>query len=194
VSDKNTFENVLEGLRGLTPDMRKKAFSTLKRERISEESERSKRQRERPNSHFSMAHTLKRIPNPQNASYEQKIYIPEFTFVGAINQPDFGEILITFYPKEWTIELKSLKKYKDSFRDAPMSYERLANVMFDDLTQVYEPIRLRLLMRLRPRGGISSCLTIDSDWSIRGGQEEFRDWTSNTDRFGFETHSAVKMQ
>ncbi|MAA78910.1 MAG: 7-cyano-7-deazaguanine reductase [Deltaproteobacteria bacterium] len=128
------------------------------------------------------------------AAYEQKIYIPEFTFVGAINQPDFGELLLTFYPKEWTIELKSLKKYKDSFRDAPMSYERLANVMFDDLIQVYEPIRLRLMMRLRPRGGISSCLTIDSDWSIRGGKEEFRDWTSNTDRYGFQTHTAAKIQ
>lgn len=194
MSDKNTFEDVLESLRGLTPDMRKKAFSTLKRERQTEESERSKRQQELPNTHFSKAHNLKRIPNPQNAAYEQKIHIPEFTFVGAINQPDFGEILVTLYPKEWTIELKSLKKYKDSFRDAPMSYERLANVMFDDLTQVYAPIRLRLMMRLRPRGGISSCLTIDSDWSIRGGEEEFRDWTSNTDRFGFETHSAAKMQ
>ena len=189
----NIFNDVLDGLRQLTPDMRKKAFSTIKRERQKEVDSRIQEQRELPNSHFSKAHLLKRIPNPQNAAYEQKILIPEFTFIGVINQPDFGEILLTFYPKQWTIELKSLKQYKDRFRDAPMSYERLANVFFDDIIQVYEPIRLRLMMRLRPRGGISSCLTIDSDWSIRGGKEEFSDWTSNTDRFGFETHNTIRL-
>ena len=187
------FTDVLNGLRQLTPNMRKKAFSTLKRERQKEQEKQLQEHRELPNSHFSKAHLLKRIPNPQNAAYEQKILIPEFTFIGVINQPDFGEVLLTFYPKKWTIELKSLKQYKDSFRDAPMSYERLANVFFDDIIQVYEPIRLRLMMRLRPRGGISSCLTIDSDWNIRGGKEEFSDWTSNTDRFGFETHSSTRL-
>ena len=146
-----------------------------------------------PNSHFSKAHLLKRISNPQNASYEQKILIPEFTFIGVVNQPDFGEVLLTFYPKEWSIELKSLKIYKDAFRNAPMSYERLANVMFDDIIQVYDPVRLRIMMRLRPRGGISSCLTIDSDWAIRGGEEVFRDWTSNTDRFGFESFGTTRL-
>ena len=50
--------------------------------------------------------------------------MPEFTFLGVINQPDFGEVLLTFYPNEWTIELKSLKVYKDSFRNKPISYER----------------------------------------------------------------------
>jgi 7-cyano-7-deazaguanine reductase len=58
---------------------------------------------------------------------------------------------------------------------------------------VYKPTRLRLMMRLRPRGGISSCLTIDSDWKIRGGNEEFRDWSNNTDQFGFVTHSATRV-
>ena len=191
--NKEIYEQVLDGLRDLSPNMRRKAFSVIKKERQAEQEEKAKKLRDMPNSHFSKAHILKRIPNPQSAAYEQKIYIPEFTFVGAVNQPDFGEIMLTFYPKEWTIELKSLKIYKDSFRDEPMSYERLANVMFDDLIDIYEPIRLRLMMRLRPRGGISSCLTIDSDWNIRGGKEEFRDWTSNTDRFGFETHTALKL-
>ena len=119
--------------------------------------------------------------------------MPEFTFLGVINQPDFGEVLLTFYPNEWTIELKSLKVYKDSFRDKPISYERLSNVMFEDIMQVYKPTRLRLMMRLRPRGGISSCLTIDSDWKIRGGNEEFRDWNNNTDQFGFITNAATRV-
>ncbi|MCB9678721.1 MAG: 7-cyano-7-deazaguanine reductase [Alphaproteobacteria bacterium] len=146
-----------------------------------------------PNAHWSKAHVLRRIPNPTGEAYEQKILMPEFTFVGTANQPDFGEVLLTFYPKQWTIELKSLKQYKDAFRDSMASYERLANVMYEDLMSVYDPIRLRVMMRLRPRGGISSCLTIDSDWSIRGGNEQFSDWQNNTDRFGFEVSGAVRL-
>ena len=187
------YSQVLNGLRQLPIPDRKKVFSTLKQERELKEAKLREEQTKLPNSHFSKAYILRRIPNPVEEAYEQKILIPEFTFIGVVNQPDFGEILLTFYPAEWTIELKSLKVYKDAFRDSPMSYERLANVMFDDLIQVYQPTRLRLMMRLRPRGGISSCLTIDSDWAIRGGDEKFRDWKSNTDQYGFEAHGAVRL-
>lgn len=193
MSDEKIFEQVMEGLRQLSPDERKKAFISIKRERQKILSEKQEKQKLLPNSHFSKAHLLKRISNPQNASYEQKILIPEFTFVGVVNQPDFGEILLTFYPVKWSIELKSLKIYKDAFRNEPMSYERLANVIFDDIIKVYLPTRLRLMMILRPRGGISSCLTIDSDWAIRGGKEEFRDWTNNTDRFGFKSYGTTRI-
>jgi 7-cyano-7-deazaguanine reductase len=190
---QDNFNKALEQLRSLSIDERKQAFSTLKRERLEAVEEARKESTELPNSHFSQAHLLEKIPNPGSAAYEQKILMPEFTFLGVINQPDFGEVLLTFYPNEWTIELKSLKVYKDSFRNKPISYERLSNVMFEDIMAVYKPTRLRLMMRLRPRGGISSCLTIDSDWKIRGGNEEFRDWSNNTDQFGFVTHSATRV-
>jgi 7-cyano-7-deazaguanine reductase len=36
-------------------------------------------------------------------------------------------------------------------------------------------------MVCNPRGGISSKLTIDSDWKIRGGDEKFKDWTTTED-------------
>ncbi len=36
-------------------------------------------------------------------------------------------------------------------------------------------------MICNPRGGISSKLTIDSDWSVRGGKEIFKDWQNNED-------------
>jgi len=42
---------------------------------------------------------------------------------------------------------------------------------------VYHPERLRIVMICNPRGGISSKLTIDSDWKARGGDEKFKDWT-----------------
>ena len=193
MSRDELFDQVMEGLRSLDVDDRKRAFATLKREREDREAAQKAEIEQLPNTHWSKAHLLRRIPNPTEEAYEQKIFIPEFTFLGVANQPDFGEVLLTFYPSRWTIELKSLKVYKDAFRDAMASYERLANVVFDDLVQVYEPVRLRLMMRLRPRGGLSSCLTIDSDWSIRGGQERFSDWQSNTDRFGFETHGSARV-
>ena len=187
------YENALDAMRDLVPEQRKKIFTTLKRERIAAEEEEKKKLELLPNSHWSQAHVLVRIPNPTNEAYEQKVHIPEFTFVGTMNQPDFGEVLLTFYPKKWTIELKSLKQYKDAHRSSVASYERLANVMYEDLMSVYDPVRLRLMMRLRPRGGIASCLTIDSDWKIRGGEEHFADWNGNTDSFGFSNAGAVRL-
>lgn len=193
MSQDENFEDVLEKLRALKPEERKRAFATLRKEREKRSVEKQRELKQLPNEHWSQAHLLRRIESPTGAAYEQKILIPELTFLGVANQPDFGEILLTFYPKDWTIELKSLKTYKDAFRGSVVSYERLANVIFDDLMKVYEPIRLRLMMRLRPRGGISSCLTIDSDWSIRGGKELFADWKNNVDQFGFEVHGAVRV-
>ena len=191
--DDIAYEQALEVLRGIHPDQRKKAFAQLRSERQEVEKRQEEEIRLLPNSHWSKAHLLSRIPNPTSDAYEQKVLIPEFTFVGVKSQPDFGEMLLTFYPGKWTIELKSLKVYKDGFRDSVVSYERLCNVVYEDLLAVYEPIRLRCMMIMRPRGGISSCLTIDSDWKIRGGREMFNDWGANTDRFGFEVHGAVRV-
>lgn len=187
------FEAALRAMRELDYEERKQALKTLKKERIASEGQVKEELKLLPNSHWSKKHLLDRIPNPTGDAYEQKIHIPEFTFLGVANQPDYGDILLTFYPNEWTIELKSLKVYKDAFRDAMASYERLANVVFDDLMAVYEPRRLRLMMRLRPRGGIASCLTIDSDWTIRGGDESFNDWGANVDTFGFRVENATRM-
>jgi 7-cyano-7-deazaguanine reductase len=187
--DDTNYEEALAALRSLSVEDRKRAFSTLKRAREDQmESERANLA-PLPNTHWSKADLLQRLPNPSEGAYEQKILIPELTFVGVANQPDFGEMLITFYPQDWTIELKSLKTYKDAFRDSVVSYERIANVVYDDLRNVYEPERLRVMLRMRPRGGISSCLTIDSDWIIRGGKEQFKDWVRNVDHFGFESHT-----
>lgn len=119
---------------------------------------------------------LKAIPNPSKDAYEIKIKIPEFTFLGVKEQPDFANVYLTFYPGNKIIELKSLKQYVFHLRDITVSYERLINIFYDDLMAVYDPDRLRIVMNCNPRGGISSKLTIDSDWSARGGDEKYRDW------------------
>jgi 7-cyano-7-deazaguanine reductase len=122
------------------------------------------------------ASVLQSIPNPTNEAYEIKIKIPEFTFLGVKEQPDFAVLYLTFYPGKKLIELKSLKQYVYQLRDVVVSYERLVNIFYNDLMKVYQPERLRLVMVCNPRGGISSRLTIDSDWKIRGGSERFNDW------------------
>ena len=118
------------------------------------------------------------LPNPTGEAYEIKVKIPEFTFLGVQEQPDFATIFLTFYPKDKIIELKSLKQYSYHLRDIVVSYERLINIFYDQLMEVYEPERLRITMVCNPRGGISSKLTIDSDWAIRGGKEQFKDWAN----------------
>jgi len=126
---------------------------------------------------------LKALPNPSSGAYEIKIKIPEFTFLGVKEQPDFADTYLSFYPKDKIIELKSLKQYVFQLRDIVVSYERLVNIFYDQMMQVYEPERLRVVMVFNPRGGITSKLTIDSDWTVRGGQEIFKDWNNKNEQW-----------
>ena len=125
---------------------------------------------------WSESSFLKSIKNPTNEAYEIKLHAPEITFIGASKQPDFATADILFYPNENVVELKSLKQYFYQFRDTHISYERIINTVYDDLMDVYSPKRIRIVMKFNVRGGITSQLTIDSDWSVRGGKEEFKDW------------------
>ena len=115
---------------------------------------------------------LKSMPNAAKG-YEQKIQIPEFTFLGARNQPDFGKITIWFYGSDRTIELKSLKDYLLQYRDTTISYERCIDVMYNHLMETYKPSRIRIEIQFRPRGGISSKMTADSDWGHLGGSDKY---------------------
>jgi 7-cyano-7-deazaguanine reductase len=113
-----------------------------------------------------------------------KIKVPEFTFLGVQEQPDFAKLYITFYPKKKIIELKSLKLYVYHLRDIIVSYERLFNIIYDHMMEVYEPDRLRITLICNPRGGISSKLVIDSDWKDRGGSERFKDYPERDEEWG----------
>ena len=126
---------------------------------------------------------LKKIKNPSGEGYEINIKVPELTFEGDKNKPDFANLFICFYPGKSVIELKSLKEYIFEFRSQIYSYERIINVIYDDLINVYEPQRLRLVLLTNPRGGISSKLVIDSDWKSRGGEENFKDWSNLNDKW-----------
>ena len=126
---------------------------------------------------------LQTIPNPTGEAYEIKIKVPELTFEGVREQPDFGILYLTFFPQKKIIELKSLKEYIFAFRNQIYSYERIINVIYDDLMETYEPARLRLVLVCNARGGISSKLTIDSDWGARGGKDVFKDWVGQKEEW-----------
>ena len=119
---------------------------------------------------------LDSLPNTA-VGYEQRITIPEFTFLGKHNQPDFGSIKLWFYGQDKTIELKSLKNYLFQYRDTVISYERCIDVLYKHLMETYQPVRLRVEIDFRPRGGISSCMTADSDWGHLGGTDKL--WQSH---------------
>lgn len=114
---------------------------------------------------------LKSLPN-QAKGYEQRIHIPEFTFLGAQEQPDFGVIRIWFYGDARTIELKSFKLYLYQYRNTIMSYERCLDMLYKHIKETYEPMRVRIEIGFRPRGGISSKLVVDSDWGHLGGTDK----------------------
>ena len=67
-----------------------------------------------------------------------------------------------------------------NFDETEISYERLLNQIYDHMMEVYDPQRLRLVLDCNPRGGISSRLTIDSDWEVLGGKEEYKEWREDT--------------
>ena len=123
------------------------------------------------------------LPNPATEAYEIKIKVPEFTFLGVQEQPDFATIYLTFYPNKKIIELRALKQYVYQLRNIVVSYERLINIVYDHLHDTFDPARLRLVMNFNPRGGISSTLTIDSDWKIRGGQDIYQKWKEDADHW-----------
>lgn len=121
---------------------------------------------------------LKSLPNAARG-YEQRVTVPEFTFLGVKDQPDFGVITLWFYGKDKTIELKSLKEYLFQYRDTIISYERCLDVFYKHMMLAYEPDRLRIEIEFRPRGGISSKLTVDSDWGHLGGTDKL--WQHHKD-------------
>ena len=104
---------------------------------------------------------LETFPNQfPNREYEIEITCPEFTAVcPKTGQPDFATVIITYYPADTVIELKSLKLYLFSFRGRGIFYEHSINSILDDLVNASQPRRMTVVGQFTPRGGISSKIT-----------------------------------
>ena len=85
----------------------------------------------------------------------------EFTSVCPVTgHPDFGHVELLYVPSDRCVELKSLKLYYQSFRNAGIFYEAVTNRIADDLAQNMAPRWMRLRTVWKGRGGIRSNITV----------------------------------
>jgi len=84
--------------------------------------------------------------------YEVTIRIPEFTCLCPMTaQPDFAEIIITYVPDEFLVELKSLKLYMHAYRDKGIFHEEAVNRI---LVEKIHPKKVEVAGNFNVRGGI----------------------------------------
>src|SRR6266446_7428986 len=81
--------------------------------------------------------------------------LPEFTCICPFSDfPDFATIRLEYVPNERCIELKSLKLYINSFRDAKIFHEHVVNVILDDFVSTCDPLSVELEGDFHVRGNI----------------------------------------
>ena len=81
----------------------------------------------------------------------------EFTSVcPKTGHPDFGHVTLRYVPNAVCVELKSLKLYYQSFRNAGIFYEAVTNRIRDDLASTMSPRWLQVITDWKGRGGIRS--------------------------------------
>ncbi|MFW5681401.1 MAG: preQ(1) synthase [Phycisphaeraceae bacterium] len=109
------------------------------------------------------ASTLECFPNPS----PERLYViehvaEEFTSVcPKTGHPDFGVVTMRFVPGDRCVELKSLKFYLHEYRTEGVFYEKVTNLIADDLWEAMEPRWLEVTTDWRGRGGIRSTVTVE---------------------------------
>jgi 7-cyano-7-deazaguanine reductase len=114
---------------------------------------------ERPDGRRIIAEAkLERFKNrTTHRRYVVEFSCPEFTCVcPASGFPDFATIQIRYVPKDWCVELKSLKLYINQFRDRGIFHEDVANVILDDLVQLLDPWEMDVVGDFSVRGNIKT--------------------------------------
>jgi 7-cyano-7-deazaguanine reductase len=103
---------------------------------------------------------LERFGNrTRHRRYTVEFTCPEFTCVCPVSGfPDFATLLIKYVPKDWCVELKSLKLYINQFRDRGIFHEDVANVVLDDLVQLLDPWEMEVVGDFSVRGNIKTVI------------------------------------
>ena len=87
--------------------------------------------------------------------YTIHIETPEFTCLcPKTGQPDFATIKIDYVPDLKCVELKSLKLYFWSYREAGGFHEKLTNQILTDLVAATDPRFMRATGIFNVRGGV----------------------------------------
>ena len=107
-------------------------------------------------------------PNPER-DYTIAIEIPEFTCLcPKTGQPDFATLHLDYVPGASCVELKSLKLYIASYRNAGAFHEAVTNLILDDLRVRLAPRFMRLRAVFNVRGGIYTTVIAEhrsADWT-----------------------------
>lgn len=103
---------------------------------------------------------LQRFANrTKHRRYTVEFSCPEFTCVcPASGFPDFAAVQIRYVPKDWCVELKSLKLYINQFRDRGIFHEDVVNVILDDLVTLLEPWEMEVVGDFNVRGNIKTVI------------------------------------
>jgi 7-cyano-7-deazaguanine reductase len=101
---------------------------------------------------------LERFPNRTKVRrYTVEFTCPEFTCVcPASGFPDFATIFIKYVPRDFCVELKSLKLYINQFRDRGIFHEDVVNVILDDLKNLLDPWEIEVVGDFNVRGNIKT--------------------------------------
>lgn len=95
-------------------------------------------------------------PN-QYPGYEITLEILEFTSVcPKTGLPDFGLIRIRYMPKDWCVELKSLKLYMNGYRNLGIFQENAVNRILKDVVAAAHPVRACVQGEFNVRGGMKT--------------------------------------
>lgn len=73
--------------------------------------------------------------------------------------PDVGTLTVSYVPDRSCIELKSLKYYLLSYRDVGIVQEHAANRILNDLAAACLPLRMKVTLDYKIRGGLHTTVT-----------------------------------
>ncbi len=101
---------------------------------------------------------LERFPNrTKNRRYTVEFTCPEFTCICPMSGfPDFATLHITYVPRDYCVELKSLKLYINRFRNEGMFHEDAVNRVLDDLVTLLDPWEANVVGDFNVRGNIKT--------------------------------------
>ena len=98
-------------------------------------------------------------PSP-NHDYLIHIEHPEFTTLcPRSGYPDFGTVVLDYYPHEWVVELKAFKLYINAFRQERISHEAVVNQIADRLMADLKPKAMRVIGDFMRRGNVKTVIT-----------------------------------
>lgn len=93
-----------------------------------------------------------------------EVEFPEFTCLcPKTSQPDLATITLTYIPKDWCVELKSLKYFLNSFRNEGYFHEEVCILIEGDLREVLDPVKLAIIGEFNVRGGTYPTITVGDD-------------------------------